>query len=72
MDSVYQQQELMRQSFEQRLEQSARRRLRNTAERRSRVRNTLQRAIEAGLRYGIAPIEVEREFANTLQRVTGR
>jgi hypothetical protein len=57
---------------EERLGYAELRRIRNLALRRSRVRSTMRRAIEEGLRYGIEPHEVEREFTMTLQQVTNR
>jgi len=63
---------IMRQTYEERLRSAELCRIRNTARRRSRVRSTLQRAIEQGLRHGIQPHEVEHEFTLTLRRVTSR
>ena len=72
MYTIYQTQGMMRRVFEEHLRYSELRRVRRTALRRSRVRSTLRRAIEAGLRYGIDPHEVEREFDMTLRQVTSR
>ena len=63
---------MARRVHEERLRYSELCRKRNLALRRSRVRSTLRRAIEDGLRYGIEPHEVEREFTTTLQQVTNR
>jgi len=72
MHSIYETQLLMEQGIAERLRRSRHRREVNSALRRSRVRSTLRRAIEDGLRCGIEPHEVEREFTTTLQQVTSR
>lgn len=72
MFTIYQAEAMMRCVFEERLRYAELRRTRNLALRRSRVRTTLRRAIEEGLRYGIEPQEVEREFTTTLQQVANR
>jgi uncharacterized protein YjiS (DUF1127 family) len=72
MYTLYQVEVMMRSAFEERLRYAELRRTYNSALRRSRVRSTLRRAINEGLRYGIEPYEVEREFTTTLQQVTGR
>jgi len=72
MYSMYQVELMARRVHEERLRYSELRRTRDLALRRSRMRNTLRRAIEDGLRYGIEPHEVEREFATTLEQMTSR
>jgi len=72
MHTIYHAEAMMRRVYEERLGYAELRRIRNLALRRSRVRSTLRRAIEEGLRYGIEPHEVEREFTTTLQQVTNR
>jgi len=72
MYTMYQLEVMARRVHEENLRYSELRRTRDLALRRSRVRNTLRRAIEAGLRNGIEPHEVEREFATTLEQVTSR
>ena len=72
MFTVYQTEAMMLQVFEERLRHAELRRTRDTALHRSRVRSTFRRTIEEGLRHGIEPHEVEREFTTTLQQVTSR
>jgi len=72
MFTIYQAEAMMHSVFEERLRCAELRRMRNSALRRSRVRSTLRRAIKEGLRYGIEPQEVEREFTTTLQQVANR
>ncbi len=72
MYSIYQVELMARRVHEERLRYSELCRMRRFALRRSRMRSTLRRAIEEGLRYGIEPHEVEREFNTTLQQVTSR
>jgi hypothetical protein len=72
MYAIYQAEALMQLVYEERLGYAERRRMHNSVLRRSRVRSTLRRAIEEGLRYGIEPHEVEREFTTTLQQVANR
>ena len=72
MYTIYQAQAMMQHVFEERLRYAELRRMHNSALRRSRVRSTLRRAIEEGLRNGIEPHEVEHEFTATLQQVTSR
>ena len=72
MFTIYQGMAMMHSVFEERLRYAEVRRTHNSALRRSRVRSTLRRAIEEGLRYGIEPQEVEREFATTLQQVANQ
>ncbi len=72
MNTIYQAEVMMRRAYEERLQYAELRRMRSFALRRSRIRSTLRRAIEEGLRYGIEPHEVEREFSKTLQQVTSR
>ena len=64
----YQAELMANQAWTERLERAERARDAAIALRRARVRSTLRRAIEAGLRYGIEAHEVEREFAVTLRR----
>lgn len=72
MFTIFQAEAMMHSVFEERLRYAELRRMRNLALRRSRVRSTLRRAIEEGLRYGIEPQEVEHEFTTTLQQVANR
>lgn len=72
MYTIYQAEAMMQRAYEERLRYAELRRMRRFALRRSRMRSTLRRAIEEGLRYGIEPHEVEREFNTTLQQVTSR
>ncbi len=72
MYTIYHAEAMMRRVYEERLRYAELRRQSNSALRRSRVRSTMRRAIETGLRYGIDPREVEREFRTTLQQVTNR
>ena len=72
MYTHYQIEDMMQRAYEERLACAELRRTRRAAFRRSRVRSTLRRAIEEGLRYGIDPHEVEREFVTTLHQVTNR
>ena len=72
MFTIYQTEAMMHSVFEERLRSAELRRMGNSALRRSRVRSTLRRAIEEGLRYGIGPQEVEHEFTTTLQQVANR
>ena len=72
MYTIYQAKAMMQCAYEERLRYAELRRMRSAALRRSRMRGTLRRAIEEGLRYGIEPHEVEREFSVTLQQVTSR
>jgi len=72
MYTYYQIEAMMRLAYAERLKHAELRRTRRLALRRSRVRMTLRRAIEAGLRYGIDPREVEHEFVTTLHQVTSR
>jgi len=72
MYTMYQTEVVMQRVYEERLRYAELRRMRRSALRRSRIRNTLRRAIEEGLRYGIEPQEVEHEFSTTLQQVTSR
>ena len=72
MFTIYQAEAMMQHVFKERLRCAELRRMHNSALRRSRVRSTLRRAIEEGLRYGIEPHEVEHEFTATLQQVTSR
>ncbi len=72
MYTIYLAKEMMRRTHEERLRYAALRRTRNLALRRSRVRTSMRRVIEEGIRYGIEPRDVEREFAETLQQVTSR
>ena len=72
MYSIYQAQGMMQHVYEERLRCAELHRMCSSAMCRSRIRNTLRRAIHAGLRYGIDPREVEREFSTTLRQVTSR
>ena len=72
MFTIYQAEAMMHSVFEERLRYAELRRTHNSALRRSRVRSTLRRAIAKGLRYGIEPQEVEREFTTTLQQLANR
>jgi hypothetical protein len=72
MYTLYQVEAMMQRTFEERLRCAELRRTRSLVLRRSRIRSSLRRAIEEGLRYGIEPHEVEREFTMTLQQVTNR
>ena len=72
MFMMHQAEEMMRTVYTERLRHAELCRTCKSALRRSRVRSTLRRAIEEGLRYGIEPNEVEFEFTTTLQQVTSR
>jgi hypothetical protein len=72
MYTIYQAEALMQLAYEERLRHAELLRMRNLALRRSRARSTLRHAIEEGLRYGIEPQEVEREFTTTLQQAANR
>ena len=72
MYTIYQAKAMMQQAYEDHLTHAELRRMRSAALHQSRIRGTLRRAIEEGLRYGIEPHEVEREFSMTLEQVTSR
>jgi len=72
MYTLYQIEKMMQANHQERLRDAALHRTRRQALHRSRVRSTLRRAIQDGLRYGIDPNEVEREFTMTLHQVTNR
>jgi len=72
MYTIYQIERLMQANHQARLREAAWHRTRRQALHRSRIRNTLRRAIRDGVRYGIEPNEVEREFTMTLHQVTHR
>jgi hypothetical protein len=72
MYTTFQTEAMMRRVYEDRLRYAELQRMRRSTLRRSRIRNTLRRAIEEGLRYGIEPQEVEHEFSTTLQQITSR
>lgn len=72
MYTIYQIERLMQAEHQERLREAAWYRTCCQALHRSRVRSTLRRAIRDGLRYGIDPNEVEREFAMTLHQITNR
>jgi hypothetical protein len=72
MYTTFQTEAMMQRVYEDRLRYAELQRMRRSALRRSRIRNTLRRAIEEGLRYGIEPQEVEHEFSTTLQQITSR
>ncbi len=72
MITIYQAEVMVRQVFEERLRNAELWRMCSSALRRTRVRSSLRRAIEEGLRCGIDPTEVKREFNTTLHQVTNR
>jgi len=72
MYTIYQTETMMRRLYEERLRYGELCRIREAALQRSRMRSALRRVIQAGLRYGIDPHEVEREFRTTLHDATSR
>jgi hypothetical protein len=72
MYTLYQMEVMMHQVSEERLRRARLHRMYSSMLHRSRIRSSLRRAIKEGLRYGIEPHEVEREFTTTLQQVTNR
>jgi len=72
MYTIYQVETMMHSVVKERLEHAELHRRYSSALRRSRARSTLRRAIQEGLRCGIEPHEVEREFTMTLQQIADR